>query len=165
MSSQSALPGEGGGDFGLIETFKWSLEEGYGLFAEHMERLERSAGVLGFAFRKTLIERRLAEFAAGFGAAHKRVRLVLSRDGALEMSAAPLSASPPISYRVAIAEPRHQSGEPLLRHKTTLRDRYEIPWRRRPLRSKPMKFSSSTSAMNYAKARARMSSSCGKVNC
>ncbi|HWG07279.1 MAG TPA: aminotransferase class IV [Beijerinckiaceae bacterium] len=69
----------------------------------------------------------LAEFAADFGAAHKRVRLVLFRGMALEMSASPLSASPPSSYRVAIAEPRHQSDELLLRHKTTLRDRYERP--------------------------------------
>jgi 4-amino-4-deoxychorismate lyase len=55
-----------------------------------------------------------------------RVRLVLSRDGAIEVSKTPIDAVPPEAvWRVALAERRFDSADPLLRHKTTRRALYE----------------------------------------
>ncbi|WP_330082818.1 aminotransferase class IV [Methylocystis iwaonis] len=55
-----------------------------------------------------------------------RVRLVLSRDGSIETSATPIDPIPPETiWRVALAERRFSSADPLLRHKTTRRALYE----------------------------------------
>jgi branched-subunit amino acid aminotransferase/4-amino-4-deoxychorismate lyase len=55
-----------------------------------------------------------------------RVRLVLSRDGAIETSGAPIEPIPSDAvWRVAVAERRFSSADPLLRHKTTRRALYE----------------------------------------
>ena len=55
-----------------------------------------------------------------------RVRLVLSRDGSIETSATPIEPVPPETvWRVALAEPRFSSADPLLQHKTTRRALYE----------------------------------------
>jgi len=58
--------------------------------------------------------------------ARLRVRLVLSRDGAIETSLTPIDPVPPeTTWRVAIAQRRFSSADPLLRHKTTRRALYE----------------------------------------
>jgi 4-amino-4-deoxychorismate lyase len=55
-----------------------------------------------------------------------RVRLVLSRDGAIETSATPIEAVPDETiWRVTLAERRFSSGDDMLRHKTTRRALYE----------------------------------------
>lgn len=126
MSSQGAFPG-GHDDFGLIETFLWSREDGYALLAEHLARLEHSAAALGFSFTRQVVESRLHGYAGTLAQSPSRVRLVLARDGTLAMSATALGTVPTIAYRVAVAEPRHRSGDPWLQHKTTMRDRYEGP--------------------------------------
>ncbi|MBU6527649.1 aminotransferase class IV [Methylocystis sp. MJC1] len=55
-----------------------------------------------------------------------RVRLVLSRDGSIETSATPIEPVPPETvWRVALAERRFSSADPLLWHKTTRRALYE----------------------------------------
>jgi branched-subunit amino acid aminotransferase/4-amino-4-deoxychorismate lyase len=63
---------------------------------------------------------------AGAQAEALRVRLVLSRDGAIEAASAPFVADPPEKiWRVALAPIRFDSRDPLLRHKTTRRALYE----------------------------------------
>ncbi|GLI92226.1 aminotransferase class IV [Methylocystis echinoides] len=55
-----------------------------------------------------------------------RVRLVLSRDGALETTATPIDPVPAETiWRVVLARTRFTSDAPLLRHKTTRRALYE----------------------------------------
>jgi len=55
-----------------------------------------------------------------------RIRLVLSRHGSIEVSKTPIDPIPPETvWRVAIAESRFDSANPLLRHKTTRRALYE----------------------------------------
>jgi branched-subunit amino acid aminotransferase/4-amino-4-deoxychorismate lyase len=55
-----------------------------------------------------------------------RIRLVLSRDGAIETAATPIDPVPPETvWRVALAERRFSSADPMLRHKTTRRALYE----------------------------------------
>jgi len=129
MSDQGAIPDRRVSDFGLIETLLWTRDEGFFLLAEHLERLRRSAARLGFRHDESRVVealRRAAESFPGAAAARLRVRIVLSADGAIESSAAqiePVAAN--AVWTVAIAERRFDSGDPLLRHKTTRRELYE----------------------------------------
>ncbi len=129
MSDQGAIPDRRVSDFGLIETLLWTRDEGFFLLAEHLERLRRSSAQLGFRCDESRVVealRRAAESFPGAAAARLRVRIVLSADGAIESSAAqiePVAAN--AVWTVAIAERRFDSGDPLLRHKTTRRELYE----------------------------------------
>jgi para-aminobenzoate synthetase/4-amino-4-deoxychorismate lyase len=106
-------------DLQLIETLAWRPAEGYARLALHLERLAGSAAALGFACDIGAVEHRLAVLAAGFPGP-QRVRLLLSADGAVALSHAVLTA-PRLPLRVAWARAAVDSGDPLLRHKTTRR--------------------------------------------
>ena len=129
MSDQGAIPDRRVSDFGLIETLLWTRDEGFFLLAEHLERLRRSSARLGFRCDESRVVEALtgaAESFPGAAAGRLRVRIVLSADGAIESSAAqiePVAAN--AVWTVAIAERRFDSGDPLLRHKTTRRELYE----------------------------------------
>lgn len=129
MSDQGALSDGRGIDFGLIETLLWTRAGGFDLLPGHLARLAASAVALGFAFDAARVRLALdaAVADAPRGANDRlRVRLVLSRDGALETSATPLAPTPPETlWRVALASMRFNSADPLLRHKTTRRALYE----------------------------------------
>jgi branched-subunit amino acid aminotransferase/4-amino-4-deoxychorismate lyase len=126
MSDQGALFDGRDNDFGLIETLLWTHDEGFSLQAEHLARLAASSAALGFAYDEARVRNALDAAAANAASARLRVRLVLARDGAIETSVTPIE---PISrdavWRVAIAERRFSSADPLLRHKTTRRALYE----------------------------------------
>lgn len=129
MSDQSPLPdGRGATDFGLIETLLWTRGDGFFLLAEHLDRLAASSAALGFAFDAERARRSLDSAVAGAppSAGRLRVRLVLSRDGAVETSVTPIEAAAPgVVWRIALARRRFDSADPLLRHKTTRRALYE----------------------------------------
>lgn len=111
-------------DFGLIETFLWSRAQNFWLRELHLARLAFSAQDLGFAFRRGEVDAVLDAFDAD--ADFMRVRAVLSRNGALALTASPFAPENPAKiWRVAIAPDRVESSEKLLRHKTTRRDFYE----------------------------------------
>ena len=125
MSAQGALP-DGRHDFGLIETLLWTREGGYVLRAGHETRMKTSAEALGFAFSQGAFDQTLAQAGAGVTQERLRVRLVLRRDGAFEIAAAPYQPEPADKiWRVAIAKQRFDSRNPLLRHKTTRRKIYD----------------------------------------
>jgi branched-subunit amino acid aminotransferase/4-amino-4-deoxychorismate lyase len=130
MSDQGPLSdGRGAADFGLIETLLWTRGDDFFLLAEHLERLAGSSAALGFAFdaerTRNALECAVAEAARG-DVGRLRVRLVLSRDGAIETSATPIEAAAPGTlWRTALARRRFDSADPLLRHKTTRRALYE----------------------------------------
>lgn len=120
------MPAEGPLPDGLIETFLWTRADGYFLRAGHLARLKNSAAALGFPFSQTNWDAALAKACAGADAEKLRVRLVLRRDGAFDITAAPFTSDPPEKiWRVAVAAKKFDSGDPLLRHKTTRRDLYE----------------------------------------
>lgn len=126
MSHQGEIPD--GRDFGLIETLLWTREAGFWLLGEHLARLDASSRALGFPYDEARTRAALdaAVRAPPPGAAHLRVRLVLSRDGGLETSAAAIEPVPPDRvWRVVFARARFDSADPLLRHKTTRRALYE----------------------------------------
>lgn len=155
MSDQSALP-DRDEDFGLIETLLWTRQDGYVLLPEHLGRLAASSAALGFRHDGEKVKAALegavsaladdaspsprlrgegqgegqaatGRFAPHPGPAERlRVRLVLSRDGAIDVTKTPIEPVPPETiWRVALAERRFDSSAPLLRHKTTRRALYE----------------------------------------
>jgi branched-subunit amino acid aminotransferase/4-amino-4-deoxychorismate lyase len=126
MSDQGAVSDRDEDDFGLIETLLWTQDGGFHLLPEHLARLAASSAALGFDHDETHVRAALNLAAAGAAAARMRVRLVLSRDGAIETSATEIESVPlETAWRVAAAKRRFSSADPLLRHKTTRRALYE----------------------------------------
>ena len=113
-------------DFGLIETLLWTRQEGFFLLSEHLRRMGASASALGFAFDEPRLRSALEEAVARAAFERLRLRLVLAREGAHELS---VETVEPIAretlWRVAVAKRRFSSAEPMLRHKTTRREIYE----------------------------------------
>jgi para-aminobenzoate synthetase/4-amino-4-deoxychorismate lyase len=113
-------------DYGLIETLRWSPERGFVRLAGHLQRLERSAGQLGFGFDRCAIVGQLEQSAATWPHdGDRRVRALLGRDGTLKVTDQPAPAPPSQALRVRIADQRLDAGDPFLRHKTTRRDLHE----------------------------------------
>ena len=118
--------------FDLFETMRATRGLGVAHLDLHLDRLGRSAQVLGFAFDRDAAQRRIAQWLrrwAGDPYEHHRLRLSLAHDGRLHLTSAELSALPPgqadaaVSLRVAAHRlPNHQ---PLSAHKTTLRQHYD----------------------------------------
>ena len=113
-------------EYGLIETFRWSPAAGFVRLALHLDRMAASARQLGFAFDRPAAEQALDRLAATWAVetGDRRVRLQLSRAGALDITHAGLIASKEI-LTIGLATARLDPGDPFLRHKTTRRDVFE----------------------------------------
>ncbi len=118
-------PGSGR-DFGIFETMLYN-----GSFVwldEHLSRLRRSAGCLGFSCDEMQIRRDL-ESLAERDLKHSgrcKVRLELRREGRFLLSfdklLSGLSAHPVRVCRASVSMPKN---EPLRKHKTTIREQYD----------------------------------------
>lgn len=109
-------------DYELLETLLWRRGR-YWLLAEHMARLERSAGALGFRFDRSGIRSALDEAARGFGGGRRRLRLRLAMDGTVAIDAETIVRERgPVTC--ALAATPVVSANPWLRHKTTRREIY-----------------------------------------
>ena len=111
----------------LIETLKWSLQDGYVRLSRHLNRLAASAALLGFRFDRAAAEDALGGRAQSWTVAphDRRVRLSLTRPGELSIEDAPAPAADDRWPRVGFASERLDAGDPFLRHKTSRRDGYE----------------------------------------
>ncbi|MBS0543112.1 MAG: aminodeoxychorismate synthase component I, partial [Proteobacteria bacterium] len=112
--------------FSLFETMYATRGEGVRHLERHLARLARSAVELDFALPEGEIRAALATQVAGLAADREhRLRLALRKDGHFDIVVAPLDALPdgPVSLLVA-ADPMDED-DPLLRHKTTMRARYD----------------------------------------
>ena len=109
--------------FKLIETMR--LEDGtYPLLILHLERLEKSAGALGFACEIQPIRAELSKQALENRTGVFRVRVTLTHDGAFQASIAMLNDEE-CSWRVVLSDEVLDSDDYLLRHKTSARSRYD----------------------------------------
>jgi para-aminobenzoate synthetase/4-amino-4-deoxychorismate lyase len=110
--------------FELLETLRWTPQEGYFLLERHLERLQASAGYFGFSFH---LERILAALRQrpddGPGGA-LRVRLLLSEDGSVRVERSPHQPRP-LPLRVRLATWPIDDTDIFYFHKTTNRRTYE----------------------------------------
>jgi len=113
-------------DFQLIETLRWSRGEGYALIEEHLARLAGSAARFGFPCDQAKARTALEDAVAATGGDDLRLRLLLDRDGEIEVTAAALAPRDPATvWRYAVSERRVDPDDPLLYHKTTRRALYD----------------------------------------
>jgi para-aminobenzoate synthetase/4-amino-4-deoxychorismate lyase len=112
-------------DFGLIETFRWSADEGFPRLTAHLDRLETSARTLGFGFERGAAEALVAAAARSWTDGDRRVRLLLARSGELSLGDMPAGATSPEPLKLHVAAEPLDPGDPFLRHKTTRREAHE----------------------------------------
>lgn len=117
--------------FDLIETLLFDPAAGttgeYWLLDGHLARLARSAAHFGFQWNEAAVRRELA--VKGTGGQRLRVRLLLSEDGAVTVTASAMPA--PVAGAVihfVLSPTKLDSREPLLAHKTTERQLYDREW-------------------------------------
>jgi para-aminobenzoate synthetase/4-amino-4-deoxychorismate lyase len=110
--------------FDLLETLLWTPETGYLLLGRHMKRLIQSADYFAFHADVLDIRDQLERHAARLPKTPHRVRLVVSRAGAVEIVSSPqdIDAGFPA---VALAASPVDPANPFLYHKTTNRSVYE----------------------------------------
>ncbi len=112
--------------FSLLETLRWTVEDGYFLLAEHLQRLADSATYFGFPCDQAQITTYLADAARSLPASPQRLRLLLDREGNLSHQVWPLEqepGQPPVRVRLAAAPVN--TRDIFLFHKTTWREVYE----------------------------------------
>lgn len=127
-------------EFKLIETMLWAPGSGYWLLAPHLERLAASARYFGFAMDLEKITELLRREAGSFSRG-QRLRLLLAKDGTVEIAAreCPLpaagldfsllsdicEAAEQKRPRITFAGQNTDSSSPYLYHKTTIRELYD----------------------------------------
>jgi para-aminobenzoate synthetase/4-amino-4-deoxychorismate lyase len=109
--------------FELLETLRWTPDEGYFLLERHLERLRGSARHFRYPCPPGRVDAALAAAVAG-AAAPRRVRLLVNEDGVVRAEQAALEpAAGPV--RVGLAAGPIDSSDPFLFHKTTHREHLE----------------------------------------
>jgi para-aminobenzoate synthetase/4-amino-4-deoxychorismate lyase len=126
MPAQGAFPDGAMAEFQLIETLRWTSEDGYFLLDRHLARLRASADFFGFRCDAAAARASLDKMAGNFGDRLQRVRLLLGEDGKIAITASPLAESAPGTLlRYIVSDRRTDSQDVFLRHKTTNRVLYE----------------------------------------
>jgi para-aminobenzoate synthetase/4-amino-4-deoxychorismate lyase len=122
----------GAGSFSLVETLLWNGE--YPRLELHLDRLEDSADYFAFPFDRARVRASLRPpetiNAAGSDGATwesgtpRKVRLLLHRDGSLQITSEPIAARIPQPLRVRISPKLIDPADPMYFHKTTHRPAY-----------------------------------------
>lgn len=117
-------------DCDLIETFKWTADDGFVRLDQHLERLAKSATAFYRPIDLDEIRSKLLDHVKDL-TAPLRVRLTLSRSGMVQITSSTIAASgteprgteqcPTICF----AESRVLSSDSFLRHKTSMRDIFD----------------------------------------
>ncbi|RAS22872.1 aminodeoxychorismate synthase component I [Paraburkholderia bryophila] len=121
--------------FDLFETMLATREEGVRHLSRHLERLSRSAASLGFSLgAEETIRAQIAATCESLAArTPHRMRLALSKNGAIHITAAVLTPLSDPTVGVLLASDQNflatEAHDPLLRHKTTRRAEYDRGWR------------------------------------
>jgi para-aminobenzoate synthetase/4-amino-4-deoxychorismate lyase len=115
--------------FSLIETLQAHRASGARNLHLHLQRLSASARHFGFSCNPAQIMEQVSAACAGLASEHLyRMRLSLDADGTLDIRTAPISDFLPSPVRLLLAKQSMQSHDVFLRHKTTLRRRYDLAW-------------------------------------
>jgi para-aminobenzoate synthetase / 4-amino-4-deoxychorismate lyase len=120
--------------FDLFETTFATKEQGIRHWDRHLSRLETSARWCGFPLDQTLLQKRIDETCVGFEVkVGYRLRIALGKSGEITVTSARLAplAAPTIDVLLASEHgfAARSADDPLLRHKTTSREKYDRAWR------------------------------------
>jgi para-aminobenzoate synthetase / 4-amino-4-deoxychorismate lyase len=114
-------------EFSLLETMLWSSEENYFLLDYHLRRLSNSAQYFDYPADIENVKRILMDRIAGYSGKPHRVRLLIARNGALEIQSVPLAEVESVRpARVKLAAVPVSSADVFMYHKTTHRPMYEV---------------------------------------
>lgn len=115
-------------DFELFETMH-ATAAGCRYLERHLQRLRGSADYFGFAYDEAKVRASVQTSCAGLPPMDAyRMRLTLSQSGACTLQAAPLlPLAEPV--KLLLATQPTISTDLFLRHKTTVRERYDAAWR------------------------------------
>jgi para-aminobenzoate synthetase/4-amino-4-deoxychorismate lyase len=115
-------------DFEIFETMHASAQDGCRHRALHLARMQASTRYFGFAFDPVQAAAALDTACAALAPGAQRLRLALRADGAFSVSGAALAelAQP---VRLLLADDATHAGDLFLRHKTSIRARYDDAWR------------------------------------
>ncbi|PRG05133.1 aminodeoxychorismate synthase component I [Burkholderia ambifaria] len=119
--------------FQLFETMAATRADGVRHLERHLARLQGSADAFGFRLDADALRREIdARCAALDGDGPYRMKLALAKDGAVEITAAPLKPLPAGPVRVMLASEHGfaptRTDDALLLHKTTRRAEYDRAW-------------------------------------
>lgn len=117
--------------FDLLETMRWTPQEGWFLLEQHLARLARSSEYFAYPLDQARLLEMLKQSAGGFDGTAQMVRLRLGRDGQLTITAQPLG-NRPNPVLVALAQTPINTADRFLYHKTTRRERYQQALAERP---------------------------------
>ena len=109
--------------FELLETMRWTRQEGWHLLDRHLARVEESARHFGFVYSASQVRAAL-DRAVPSADAPLRVRLLLAADGAVRVERTPLDHREG-AWRVRLAAYPVDPSDEFLYHKTTNREVYE----------------------------------------
>ena len=113
-------------EFQLIETILWRPGDGFFLLNYHLDRLTDSARYFHFTFDQELFGLKLQE-AVAVSKEQQRVRLLLYRDGRIEVTSTPCTDNQelPGLPEVIFSRQKIEPENPFLYHKTTRRSMYD----------------------------------------
>jgi len=118
--------------FRLLESLRWTPDEGYFLLEHHLERLINSAEYFNFRLDRAAVEGALTEAVAALPGPSK-IRLLADRAGQIESEALPLEkGAPPVPLGVGLALQPVSPADVYLYHKTTRREAYDVARASRP---------------------------------
>ena len=111
--------------FELLESLRWTPQEGYFLLEGHLQRLAGSAEYFGFPCELERAAAMLAELALSLSPLPHKVRLLLNERGQMTAQAEVISLPDPAPrLRVALAGGPLDRQDPFLYHKTSHRPAY-----------------------------------------
>jgi para-aminobenzoate synthetase/4-amino-4-deoxychorismate lyase len=121
----TGLPNE----FELFETIRASYEDGPRHLDAHLDRICASCAYFGFPLSREDARAAVVDACLALGPGLQRVRLSVDRSGQPKVQSAPLPANPAEPVRVLLSDETTRSDDLFLRHKTSIRSRYDAAWR------------------------------------
>jgi para-aminobenzoate synthetase/4-amino-4-deoxychorismate lyase len=118
-------------NFDLLETIRWTPEEGVFLLDEHLDRLIESAAYFDRPVDRGATQARILEAIPVSASGALRLRLRVDREGQAAVEIQPLTPLP-VPYRVALAKESIRAEDRFLYHKTTRREVYAAALESRP---------------------------------
>ncbi|MGE4056666.1 MAG: chorismate-binding protein, partial [Vicinamibacterales bacterium] len=110
-------------DFELLETLRWSPQEGFWLLDRHLDRLQDSAEYFGTSVDTSAVRAALTA-AVAEATISLRVRLLVNGDGGIRVEQSPFTPSrEPVVLR--LARTPVDAADVFLFHKTTRRQQYD----------------------------------------